>query len=318
MDILKYENHYRDKGFKTIVGIDEAGRGPLAGPVVAVSLNWGNNDLLEGVKDSKKITEKKRNKLYDLIIEKAEDIGIGIIHEKKIDEINILKSTYLAMRKSIDHLNKKPDIILVDGNKADLNNMKQKNIIKGDSLSYSIACASIIAKVTRDRIMKSYSLVFPEYGFDKHKGYGTKFHLEMIKKFGSTVIHRKSFNPISKFLPTYKSLKNNEDVFILALKLISVQIIHQNYKVIYINNYFDIVYIKESILIIISVTVDFKNETINSKININNSNLRYKINEFLIDHEDLNLKNYMVKKCHYNFNTKNERIKIFEGTINEI
>ncbi len=318
MDILKYENHYRDKGFKTIVGIDEAGRGPLAGPVVAVSLNWGNNDLIEGVKDSKKITEKKRIKLYDLIIEKAVDIGIGIIHEKKIDEINILKSTYLAMRKSIKNLNNKPDIVLVDGNKADLNSIKQKNIIKGDSLSYSIACASIIAKVTRDRIMKSYSLVFPEYGFDKHKGYGTKFHIEMIKQFGSTVIHRKSFNPISKFLPTYKTLKDNKEVFDLALKLISVKIIHQNYKVISINDYFDIMYIKESMLIIIIVSVDFKNETINSKININNSNLRCKINEFLINHEELNLKSYMVKKCHYNFNAKYERIKISKGTINEI
>ena len=222
------------------------------------------------------------------------------------------------MRKSIARLNEKPDIVLVDGNKADLNNIKQKNIVKGDSLSYSIACASIIAKVTRDNIMKSYSLVFPEYGFEKHKGYGTKFHIQMIKQFGSTVIHRISFNPVSKFLPTYKTLKNNNQIFILALKLISVKIIQQNYKILYINNYFDIVYTKESRLIILSVSVDFKNETINSKININDSNLLPKINEFLVEHEELNFKSYIVNQCHYNFNTKNERIDILKGTVNEI
>ena len=133
MDILKYEKSYQSKGYNNIVGIDEAGRGPLAGPVVAVSLNWGDTPLIEGVKDSKKISEKKRLKLYDLIIENALDIGIGIGHEKKIDEINILQATYLAMKISIGKLKLKPDILLIDGKRADIHHIEQKNIIKGDS-----------------------------------------------------------------------------------------------------------------------------------------------------------------------------------------
>ena len=166
--------------------------------------------MIDGIKDSKKISEKKRKILYKEIIDNAKDIGVGVVHETQIDEINILQSTYLAMRKAIGKLSTKPDLLLIDGNRADIKHIKQKNIIKGDSLSYTIACASIIAKVTRDKLMIEYANIFPEYNFDKHKGYGTKFHLKMIKKYRSTPIHRKSFKPISQYLPKVKDFNTDK------------------------------------------------------------------------------------------------------------
>ena len=225
MDILKYENLFKSKGHKKVVGIDEAGRGPLAGPVVAASVNWGDAPLIEGIKDSKKISEKKRLILFDLIIENATDIGIGIVHESKIDKINVLQATYLAMRISIGNLKKKPDLLLVDGNRADIQHIEQKNIIKGDSLSYSIACASIIAKVTRDKIMHQYDKIFPEYGFSHHKGYGTKFHIDMLHKHKSSPIHRKSFKPVTIHLPTLRYYRNSNKLDVLAKQLVALEMI---------------------------------------------------------------------------------------------
>lgn len=192
--LSEYEKNLYLKGYKNIAGIDEAGRGPLAGPVVAAAVILPRGCMLEGVNDSKKVSEKKREKLYDDIINAAIAWGVGIIDNNVIDEINILNATRKAMHIAIDKLKTKPDYILIDAEKkVDTNNIPYLPIIKGDSLSISIAAASIIAKVTRDRIMREYDKVFPVYGFEKHKGYGTKAHVEAIRANGLCTIHRKSF-----------------------------------------------------------------------------------------------------------------------------
>ncbi|SVD72364.1 uncharacterized protein METZ01_LOCUS425218, partial [marine metagenome] len=189
--MLAYEQKHWDSGKEFLAGIDEAGRGPLAGPVVAASVILPQDIELPEVTDSKKISEKKRERLYDEIKNSALALGIGVVHEEDIDEKNILQATYKAMRKSIGELHIQPDILLVDGNKADIKHYKQESIIDGDQKSLSIAAASIIAKVTRDRMMRQYDIVFPQYGFAKHKGYGTKQHMEAIISRKASPVHRK-------------------------------------------------------------------------------------------------------------------------------
>lgn len=189
-----YENsHIND--YPLIAGVDEAGRGPLAGPVVAAALIFHEQFDIHKLNDSKQISEKKRDELYELITsDKRISYGIGIVDEAKIDEINILNATYLAMELAVSNLKPKPDMLLIDGNRFKSTKYKSfQTIVKGDSKSFSIAAASIIAKVTRDRMMKEYHAEFPEYGFDKHKGYGTKSHFAAIKKSGKCRIHRNSF-----------------------------------------------------------------------------------------------------------------------------
>ena len=177
-----------------LAGIDEAGRGPLAGPVVVGCVIMPKDSFIEGVNDSKKVSENKREKLYEKITDEAIAWGVGIVGQEEIDQINILNATKKAVTESIASLNVKPDMILVDAltgiNTLDI---PYTSIIKGDATSYSIAAASIIAKVTRDRIMRQWDEVYPQYGFAKHKGYGTAAHYEAIKKFGICSLHRKSF-----------------------------------------------------------------------------------------------------------------------------
>jgi|LGOV01.1.fsa_nt_gb ribonuclease HII len=187
-----YEEIERDNGHSVIVGIDEAGRGPLAGPVVAAAVILPENEMILGLDDSKKLSEKKRNELFQIISDKAIAIGVGIVDQNKIDEINILNAAKEAMIIAVDKTNCKPDVLLIDAVKLDFP-VRQVNLIKGDQKSNSIAAASIIAKVTRDRIMQEMSIIYPEYGFEKHKGYGTKVHYEAINNFGITPIHRKTF-----------------------------------------------------------------------------------------------------------------------------
>ena len=193
---LDYEKKYPGK---IIAGIDEAGRGPLAGPVVCASviMPLDENNLIEGINDSKKLSHKERERLYPLIIEKAISYCIVEIDNDIIDKINILNATKLGMKKALNALSVKPDIVLVDAVKIDTY-LPQDNIIKGDSLSYNIASASILAKVYRDRLMMKYDLKYPEYQFTKHKGYGTKLHIENIKKYGKCNLHRQTF--IKKFI----------------------------------------------------------------------------------------------------------------------
>ena len=188
------ENELRKKGFQYICGIDEAVRGPLADPVVIASVIMPADSMIEGVNDSKKISEKKREKLYDQILEEAISYGVAIIGQDEIDEINILNATKKGLTVSLQELSQKPDLILVDAlNGIDTMGIPYDSIIKGDAKCYSIAAASIIAKVTRDRIMREWDKVYPEYGFEKHKGYGTAAHIAAIREYGLCPIHRRSF-----------------------------------------------------------------------------------------------------------------------------
>ncbi len=188
-----YEAEAYNSGFRLVAGIDEAGRGPLAGPVVAACVMLPEGCLIEGVNDSKKLSAAQREKLYDVIIEKAVSFGVGIVDEKRIDDINILNATKLAMKQAVEQLKPRPDILLIDAVRLEDVDISQKPIIKGDALSISIAAASIIAKVTRDRMLDAADSVYPLYGFKKHKGYGTEEHINAIKKYGLCPIHRISF-----------------------------------------------------------------------------------------------------------------------------
>lgn len=193
-ELKRQEDELRNRGFNMICGIDEAGRGPLAGPVVVASVIMPANSMIEGVNDSKKVSEKKREKLYDQILEEAISYGVGIVGQDEIDEINILNATKKGLTMSLKELTVKPDLIIVDAlTHIDTMGIPYESIIKGDAKCYSISVASIIAKVTRDRIMREWDKVYPEYDFEKHKGYGTSAHIEAIKKYGLCPIHRKSF-----------------------------------------------------------------------------------------------------------------------------
>ena len=192
--LKEYENQLRSKGFEFICGIDEAGRGPLAGPVVVASVIMPADSIIEGVNDSKKVSEKKREKLYDLILEEAISYGVGIIGQDEIDDINILNATKKGLTMSLKELDKKPDLIIVDAlTHIDTLGIPYESIIKGDAKCYSISAASIIAKVTRDRIMREWDKVYPQYGFATHKGYGTAAHIKAIKEYGPCILHRKTF-----------------------------------------------------------------------------------------------------------------------------
>lgn len=195
LNILKeFENKLYSENLKYIAGIDEAGRGPLAGPVVVGIAIMKPDSFIEGVNDSKKISEKKREKLYEQITNEAVDWSVGIVDQNEIDEINILNATKKALHKAITNLKIKPDRILVDAlEHIDTCGIPYTSIIKGDAKVYSISAASIIAKVTRDRIMKEYDEIYPEYGFAGHKGYGTAKHIQAIKTYGPCPLHRKTF-----------------------------------------------------------------------------------------------------------------------------
>lgn len=189
--MLQYEQSLQQQGCTFIGGIDEAGRGPLAGPVVVAGVIMPLDDIIEGINDSKKLTEKKREKLFDLIMQKAIDVQVAVIDVDKIDEINILNATKLGMMQCINGFNK-VDHVLIDAVKLN-SSIPTTSIIHGDALSYSIAAASIIAKVTRDRMMLDLAQQYPEYNFAKHKGYGTKEHITLLKQHGPCPAHRKTF-----------------------------------------------------------------------------------------------------------------------------
>ena len=192
-DWFLYEKEAKNAGYSVVCGVDEAGRGPLAGPVFAAAVILPENTMIAGLNDSKKLSEKKRELLYDEIKAKAVAYNVAFATETEIDEINILNATFLAMRRAVDGLQIRPDFALIDGNRTPELNVPARAIIKGDALSASIAAASILAKVERDRLMKILSEKYPEYSLEQHKGYGTKLHVELIKKHGPSAIHRRSF-----------------------------------------------------------------------------------------------------------------------------
>lgn len=198
-DMSQYERKLRENGYEHIVGIDEVGRGPLAGPVVAAAVILPKNFYLLGIDDSKKLSEQKREEFYEVIQDQAIAVSIGMVSAEEIDEINIYEATKKAMLTAITGLKPKPDFLLIDAMKLDTT-YPYEAIIKGDAKSISIAAASIIAKVTRDRLMKEYAQKFPHYGFESHMGYGTKEHLLAIENNGITDFHRKSFSPIKDYV----------------------------------------------------------------------------------------------------------------------
>ena len=189
----EYEKKSYSNGYSLVAGVDEAGRGPLAGPVFAACVILPKDCIIDGINDSKKLSEKKRELLFDEICQKAISYSIASVDEKKIDEVNILNATHIAMNKAVEGMKIPPDYVLIDGNS--IKNMKtpHETIVKGDQKSISIAAASILAKVSRDRYILKLSEKYPQYGFEKHKGYGTKLHTDAILKYGPSPIHRKTF-----------------------------------------------------------------------------------------------------------------------------
>ena len=191
--MCEIENECRKKGYRYIAGVDEAGRGPLAGPVYAAAVILPEGTFIEGINDSKKLSEKKREELFDVICEKASAYCIAEVSHTRIDEITILNATFEAMNKAVNGLNIRPEYVLIDGNRIKGMEIPHETVVKGDAKSISIAAASILAKVSRDRVMYEMAKQYPLYGFDKHKGYGTKAHCDAILKYGACEIHRRSF-----------------------------------------------------------------------------------------------------------------------------
>ncbi|MCI0468734.1 MAG: ribonuclease HII [Nitrospirae bacterium] len=197
--LYEFDKAIRREGFRIIAGVDEAGRGPLAGPVVAAAVILPDNLIINRIRDSKKVPAKEREELYNAISRSAIDIGVGIVSPEDIDRLNILNAAKLAMRHAIAALKVIPDIILIDAVRLSSIDIAQRAIVKGDGLSASIAAASIVAKTSRDRLMAEYHLTYPEYGFDRHKGYGTADHLERIRLYGPCPLHRMSFRGVKPF-----------------------------------------------------------------------------------------------------------------------
>lgn len=193
VDLWQIERSLFAQGIHPIAGIDEAGRGPLAGPVCAAAVILPEGLVIEGLSDSKKLSDKKRRALYDIIINQAVAYGIALVDEKTVDEINILQATFLAMRQAAEQLTVQPALALVDGNRAPGLRVPVQTVVKGDSLSANIAAASILAKVTRDRLMERLDAEYPQYGFAVHKGYGTKAHYAALREYGPCPIHRMTF-----------------------------------------------------------------------------------------------------------------------------
>ncbi len=220
---------------RNIAGVDEVGRGPLAGPVVAAAVILPKNHDIIGLRDSKKLTKKKREALFPLILQNANGVGIGKSNVKIIDRINIREATFYAMNMALERLPILPDKALVDGHSLKNINIPNEGIIRGDDKVESIMAASIIAKVTRDRLMEEYAVIFPEYGFENHSGYGTKYHIEALVKYRATPIHRRTFTPVKKNMPTIAWLKDNNRLDWMCEKLAALYLRSQGATIIEMN-----------------------------------------------------------------------------------
>ena len=200
MDLFEFESKASHQGFKNIAGIDEAGRGPLAGPVVAAAVIFPSKVNIPGLNDSKKLSANKREELFPKIQEISVAFGLAVVDQKVIDKINILQAARLAMKQAVETLKITPGLLLIDGNQKIDSTLNQWTIVKGDSRSLSIAAASVLAKVTRDRIMDSYHKLYPQYEFNRHKGYGTRLHRNLIQEHGPCPIHRRTFKGVSEYI----------------------------------------------------------------------------------------------------------------------
>ena len=271
-----------------IAGVDEAGRGPLAGPVVAAAVILPKNHSIEGLIDSKKLTAKKREKLYKEITNIC-DYGIGIVSHRTIDKINVLQATFKAMKVAIQNLKQKPDNTLIDGYGLPDQVIRNEGVIGGDNLIECISAASIIAKVTRDELMLKIDDIFPEYGFAKHKGYGTKAHMENLNIYKACPIHRKTFSPVKKNIPKMEWLIANDKLNKLAVQLVSLHYLNKNYTIVHINFNLnekmpiDIVLKKDEINVFVKVILLMKNT---NRMNIENlttdelKNMKYEASKF--------------------------------------
>ena len=271
-----------------IAGVDEAGRGPLAGPVVAAAVILPKNHSIEGLIDSKKLTAKKREKLYKEITNIC-DYGIGIVSHRTIDKINVLQATFKAMRVAILNLKQKPDNTLIDGYGLPDQVIRNEGVIGGDNLIECISAASIIAKVTRDELMLKIDDIFPEYGFAKHKGYGTKAHMENLNIYKACPIHRKTFSPVKKNIPKMEWLISKDKLNKLAVQLVSLHYLNKNYTIVHINFNLnekmpiDIVLKKDEINVFVKVILLMKNT---NRMNIENlttdelNNMKYEASKF--------------------------------------
>ena len=251
---------------RIIAGVDEVGRGPLAGPVVAAAVILPKDHTIEGLRDSKKISKKRREYLFPLIYEQAIDIGTGEVDVKTIDKINIREATFKAMKMALDDLSTIPDRALIDGHPLNDQSIPNEGIIGGDDKVDSIKAASIIAKVTRDRIMKEYSIIFPEYGFENHSGYGTKIHIEALEKYRATPIHRRSFKPVKNLMPTFKWLVDHDRISWMGKKIAALHLKKSGMSVMDLdwegisNNSIDIVAKDNDHLIFVDVNTYYKNQ----------------------------------------------------------
>tara|TARA_Y100000814_G_scaffold132329_1_gene95709 strand:- start:393 stop:1316 length:924 start_codon:yes stop_codon:yes gene_type:complete len=219
-----------------IAGVDEVGRGPLAGPVIACAVILPKEHSIKGLRDSKKLSKKRREELFPIIQKQAISIGIGESDVKSIDKINIREATFVAMKNALEQLDPKPERALIDGESLKDYHIPNEGIVGGDDKIDSIKAASIIAKVTRDNIMKEYSLIFPEYGFENNSGYGTKSHMEALEKYKATPIHRKSFKPVTSQMPTFDWLIENKRIDWIGIKLAALYLKKHKYKEIQITN----------------------------------------------------------------------------------
>ena len=274
-----------------VAGVDEVGRGPLAGPIIACAVILPAEHSIKGLKDSKKLTKKKREELFPIIKDQAISIGLGISDVKTIDKYNIRKATFIAMKSALRKLDPKPVRALVDGESIKDISIPNKGIVGGDNLIDSIKAASIIAKVTRDNIMNEYAKIFYEYGFEKNSGYGTKIHMDALKKYRATPIHRKSFKPVSKVLPSISWVIKNNRINWLGQKLAALYLRKLNFKKIEIIN----------------------KRFISKKIDIVcfKSNLYYFINVFSAHHSiNKKTKEHILKKSHDSFINSNDQSKI--------
>jgi len=306
---------------KHIAGVDEAGRGPLAGPVVASAVKLQKDHGIEGLGDSKKLTAKKRESAFEQIMEKAEDAAVGIVSSKEIDRTNILAATHKAMKMALGKLHTKPKRALIDGYPLKTQMIPNKGIVDGDAKIESIMAASITAKVTRDRIMEQYHVIFPKYGFNTNKGYGTKQHMEALASEKACPIHRKSFAPVKANLPTMKWISKSKRIGRLGEQLSALSMLSNGYRILELNRTcghhgeIDIIARKEGTLVFVEVKSGKKEQMgdLSLKVDeIKKQKLKDAI-QYYIQMEEPVFTNIRLDVCTVLFKTGTPKIEFFRG-----